>query len=88
MTLTKTPLEPYTLLSVIESWEPPIYPHCSDCLHARVGGSPEQSSATCAMGHGGTIDLWRLIRRSSPRGFRSAAKCPDFSSMDDEEAIS
>jgi hypothetical protein len=86
MTLTKTPLEPYTLLSVIESWEPPIYPHCSNCLHARISGSPEQPAVTCAMGHGDTIDIWRLIRRPSPRGFRSAAKCPDYCSMDDEAA--
>lgn len=68
-------------LRVIQEWEPPKAPHCSNCLHARVTGHPEKPTAYCAMGEGKEIDLWRLIRRKRPMGFRAADKCPHFDSM-------
>lgn len=68
-------------LHVIQEWEVPDYPHCSNCLHAKVHGHPERPTSYCAKGEGKDIDLWRLIRRHSPRGFRAADKCPHFESM-------
>lgn len=67
----------------IAEWEPPVSPHCSNCSNARVTGTPEIPAVYCAAGFDGekTITLWRLIRRSSPRGFRAASACPSFDSM-------
>ena len=73
-----------TILRVIQEWEPPRAPHCSNCKHATVMRNPDDPTAYCARGHGPVITLWRLIRHPSPRGFRAAEKCPDFSSMSDE----
>lgn len=74
-----------TVLNVILEWEPPKAPHCSNCRFALVSGDPNEPVASCAQGHGpSSISLWRLIRSKSPRGFRSAEKCPDFSIMSDE----
>jgi hypothetical protein len=66
-------------------WEPPTVPHCSDCAHARVSGATDSPTVSCYAGHGkDKIDLWRLIRRTGRRGFRSALTCSDFSSMSDD----
>lgn len=73
-------------LDVIQAWEPLDRPHCSDCRYAKITGNPDRPVAYCAMGEGQEIDLWRLIRRLRPLGFRSAEKCPHFSSMSNEVA--
>lgn len=75
------------LLKLVSGWDVPTVPHCSNCRFARIGGwPPDEVTASCAKGHGkDSIDLFRLIRPRSPRGFRSAITCPDFQSMTDGE---
>ena len=80
MTATDAQVE---LLRVIREWEPPKVPHCSNCRFARVTGHTDAPTSYCEMGEGKEIDLCRLIRPHSPRGFRAADKCPHFSSMSD-----
>jgi hypothetical protein len=78
-----TPSHPLSL-QVIQGWEPPVVPHCSNCRHASVSGSPDEPTVSCAMAHGTReISLWRLIRPLRPLGFRAAINCPDFASMDE-----
>ena len=72
-----------TLAHTIEDWDPDDRPiHCSGCRHAVVYGSPEQPTARCEMGHGRPKHLIRLIQNQRPIGFKQAAECPQFSSMD------
>lgn len=75
------------VLRIVQEWEPPIRPHCSDCRHCTVLGDPDRPEVSCAAGHGPrTLDLWRMIRRFHPRGFRAAASCPDWCSMSEDDA--
>ncbi len=74
----------YWLNVAIEDWDPiRRMVHCSNCLHAKVGGTPDDPTVRCAKGHGLPKELGRLIRPRNPVGFCSAETCPDFSSMDD-----
>lgn len=59
--------------------------HCSNCRHAIVSGQPERPQVQCENGYGRAISLWQLIRAKNPSPFRSAASCPDFDSMSDDE---
>lgn len=76
-------LSPYELRAIIGNWEPPDKPHCSNCLHAKVGGRADDPVVTCSMGHGSRrpLALVALIRRKSARQFVPAVRCPDFTSM-------
>lgn len=81
--------DPDGLLYTVRAWDVPEAPHCSNCRHAIVQGDPDRPTAYCAQGHGGVLDLWKLIRRSRPIQFKPAMRCPLFSSMgagDDEAA--
>ena len=64
--------------ALIEGWEPPTSPHCSNCLGARVRGYPEAPEAYCGKGHGPPKPLWVLLRQRNARGFARAEKCPDW----------
>lgn len=75
-------IEPRTLLYMVTDWDPPTRPHCSNCLHAKVHGSPDAPITYCVKGQGLPMDLWRLIRNKRPVQFRPAVGCPDFASMD------
>jgi hypothetical protein len=70
--------------AIIEDWQPPRAPHCSNCLHAVVGGTPEEPTVRCERGHGDERSLFTLIRPSHSRQFIPAKECPDFSSMSDD----
>jgi hypothetical protein len=70
--------------AVIADWGPPAHPHCSNCLHAVVGGPPEEPRARCELGYGRPMPLWTLIRASKPRQFTPARDCADFASMSDD----
>lgn len=71
-----------SLYDVICNWEPPTRAHCSNCLYAKVSGSPERPMVTCAQGRGRQMELWGLIRSQRPRQFLAAEKCPDYEGMD------
>lgn len=72
--------------AIIADWEPPTDAHCSNCLHAVVGGTPEEPRARCEFGYGrGSMPLWTLIRASRPLQFAPARDCADFQSMSDED---
>lgn len=75
----------YNLARVIDSWEPPARPNCSNCSNCRVYGRPAAPFVRCAAGYdnGKRIDVGRVIRPVRPVGFRSAIRCPDYDSMDD-----
>lgn len=74
-------VSPYVLRGLIADWEPPARPHCSNCAHCRVIGSPDDPTAYCDRGHGGVITLVQLLRKKTPRQFEPAVKCPDWSDM-------
>jgi hypothetical protein len=76
-----------TINDVIAMWSPPTYQHCSNCLHCVVGGEPKEPTVRCDAGQSeSSRSLWQVIRERNPRGFRSAATCPGFVSMDDDKA--
>jgi hypothetical protein len=71
----------------IRQWSPERRAvHCSNCLHAQISGDAANPIASCGMGHGAVKHILRLIAPKNPAPFRDAAKCPDFSSMDDDPA--
>ena len=84
MTQTDLADEARAQARAILDWDPPLVPHCSNCASCRVTGTPETPMVRCAAGFDNDkpITLWRVIRRSSPRGFRAAGNCPSFDSMD------
>jgi hypothetical protein len=55
-------------------------------LWAEISGDAANPIASCGMGHGADKHILRLIAPKNPAPFRDAAKCPDFSSMDDGPA--
>ena len=61
-------------------WKPAI--HCSNCEHCIVVVRDDKEHGRCKKDHGDDIPLGKLIRQPYGRGFRNAASCPDFSSMD------
>ena len=67
----------------IEAWveAPPTEPHCSNCTHAKVTGTPDDPLVWCTTGRWkqGTIcPLTRLIRHSRPYGGHAARHCLDY----------
>lgn len=82
---TKT-VDTADFMRLIESWDPCERPvHCSNCINAIVTGDGiHHPSVHCAKGYGRTISIWQLTRNQRPFGFRNAAECPDFTSMDDD----
>jgi hypothetical protein len=77
-------VDDYTLRALIQRWEPPVQPHCSDCRWACVSGNPRNPTVRCAKGQGRVeMSLAQLIRASRPLQFRPARACPYFESMED-----
>jgi hypothetical protein len=72
---------PYYLRGMIQDWNPPEKPHCTNCLHAKVGGTSDEPTVTCAQGHGRHLTLVQMIRPKAPRQFVPAVRCADFSDM-------
>ena len=61
--------------------------HCANCRHAIVYGDSREPSARCEMGYGvAEMSLLHLIRRASPRQFKTAKDCEGFDSMSEEGA--
>lgn len=72
-----------TIEGYIEEWTPKKRPiHCSNCANCRVGNDDYGMTAHCEAGHGTSKPLSLLIRLDRPRGWKDAAICPDFKSMD------
>ncbi len=73
-------------LRIVEAWCPLERPvHCSNCAHAIVSGDGVHvPDVYCELGHGAPRSLWQLTRVSRPVGFKPAADCPGFCSMDDD----
>ena len=73
----------FDLMRFIETWEPPVAPHCSNCAHCRVYGRVENPLVFCAAGlakeTNTKVELGRLIRPVRPVGFRAAARCSSSS---------
>ena len=79
-----TNLVMYDVARMIDNWEPPTRPHCSNCSNCRVYGNPDHPLVYCAAGHGDDqkrVELGRVIRSNRPIGFRRADQCPAFDSM-------
>lgn len=75
-------VDEYTVKRVVDDWEPPTDPHCSNCLHAKVGGPVRDPQVRCAKNQGRiVVPLVKLIRPRRPIQFRPARECPDFESM-------
>lgn len=74
-----------TLVRVLDVWEPPQNPHCSNCFHAKVSGPADRPLVRCAQGQGRRTErsLASLLRRGG-YGFRSARDCEFYSSMSDD----
>jgi hypothetical protein len=60
---------------LISVWEPPRYPHCSNCLNAKVSGDPSDPQVRCSHGYGTPRSLVSLIRGKNGRGFKAAKGC-------------
>lgn len=76
----------YDITFLIDSWEPPKTPHCSNCLHCKVNGDPADPYVQCAVGHvsvvsGTVLPLAHLLRRKRARQFVPPERCPDYADM-------
>jgi len=76
----------YDIGRIIDAWEPPDRPHCSNCLNCRVYGTSANPLVYCKAGYdeGKRVELGRVARSHRPHGFKAASKCPSFDSMDDQ----
>lgn len=75
------------LAEIIRAWDPTERAvHCSNCPNCIVSGDgvrPPAVHCAKALQRGEpVISLWRLLRKKNPAGFRKAADCPGFESMD------
>lgn len=75
-------VSPYYLKGMIEAWDPPAKPHCSNCLFAKVSGTSDEPMVTCAKGYGTKpLALAVMIRARHARQFTPAADCPGYEDM-------
>jgi hypothetical protein len=74
-------ISPYYLKGMIEDWDPPDKPHCSNCSNAQISGPSENPLVTCAAGHGRELTLVQMLRPKAPRQFVPAVRCPDWGDM-------
>lgn len=76
-----------SLSMYLRMWDPDKQPvHCSNCRNARVRGDPTYPVAWCAAGHSErAVELARLLRPGA-KWFGTAATCPDFERMSDDDA--
>jgi hypothetical protein len=72
---------PYEIRRTVDQWEVPAKPHCSNCSHAKVGGTPDNPVAECDSVHGKPLSLIQLTRQKHARQFKPATSCPDYDDM-------